>query len=166
MTNRANRFVNYLNINKLTSVNRDKKWHDNRDKKCHDLGLPSRCISDSYRVLCHALSRANRLQLSENQILTIKRARKSVTNKMYKVRSEKTRKHRTLLRGRAKGDIYEPTLEKDNYKNLSTGEFGRIDKDIVAKHLVVGVRENQLQMKNKYFAVLVERLGLALKLEV
>lgn len=166
VTNRNMRCVNLLNINRLQSVNRNKKCYGNRNKKCYDLASLSGCISISYRVLCYDLLRLNSLQLTDNQALTAKRNKKTVTKILYKKRSEKPRKHRTLLRGRAKGDIYEPTLEKDNYKNLSTGEFGRIDKDIVAKHLVVGVRENQLQMKNKYFAVLVERLGLSLKLDV
>lgn len=162
VTNRNKGSINRLNISRLQSANRNKKCYGNRNKKCYDLGSLSNCIPISYRVLCYDLLRSNRLQLTDNQRLTTKRNKKTVTKTLYKIRSEKPRKHRILLRGRAKGDIYEPTLEKDNYKNLSTGQVGRIDKDIVAKHLVVGVRENQMQMKNKYFAVLVERLGLAM----
>ena len=76
---------------------------------------------------------------------------------------EETIKNRILLRGKVKGDIYEPLPEADHYRNLSTGQEGLIASEVASKYLSVPIRLNNMQMKNPDLAYLIDKLGLAFR---
>jgi hypothetical protein len=78
-----------------------------------------------------------------------------------KIVTKKNRFEKTLLKAKSTGDVYE-YLGKNQYKNLSKGQLGHIDRAIVNKHLSIPVRANQLQMKNRHFVTLIEALGLSI----
>lgn len=150
-----------LIINKIQTPNRNKKCYGYRNKKCYGKALVTNCISNSCKnfvTICYGQKHS---KLADYQAVTGYRNRKSRNIFLEKFKSEKPRNYRIILRAKQTGDFYEAEAGINLYKNLSTGQVGVIDLDIVHKHLVIPVAANEMQMRNENLIHLIDRLGLA-----
>lgn len=69
---------------------------------------------------------------------------------------------KVLLKAKSTGDIYE-YLGPQTYKNLSTGQQGTIDDEIVARVLVIPITLNEMQLKNPFLSEMISKMGLKME---